>query len=84
MKQSLKLQDHMSFCGLVHAMQSQWPTPQVRRVPTEAMTLFNGGLDFSSTIDAMDSTEDTREWDPKGWFGMRVELGYKKGSGACF
>jgi hypothetical protein len=28
-KQSLKLQDHMSFCGLVHAMQSQWPTPQV-------------------------------------------------------
>jgi hypothetical protein len=43
------------------------------------MTLFNGGLDFSSTIDAMDSTEDTREWDLKGRFGMRVELGSKKG-----
>ena len=47
------------------------------------MALFNGELDFSSTIDAMDSTEDTREWDPKGRFGMRVELGSKKGSGAC-
>src|SRR6266446_2474302 len=46
---------------------------------TEAMALFRGEFDFSSTMDAIDSTEETRLWGPNGRVGAS-----KNGSGACF
>src|SRR5258708_26878963 len=46
---------------------------------TEAMALFRGEFDFSSTMYAIDSTEEMRLWGPNDRFG-----GSKNGSGACF
>src|SRR5882757_975997 len=43
------------------------------------MAVLRGELDFSSTIDAIDSTEETRLCEPKGRDGAS-----KNGSGACF
>ena len=47
---------------------------------TDAMALLSGESAFSVTIDAMDSTDDTRECDPKGRLGAAAS---RKGSGAC-
>jgi hypothetical protein len=44
------------------------------------MALFNGEFDFSSTIDDIDSTDETLEWSPKGLEGERPLS--KNGSGA--
>lgn len=37
---------------------------------TEAIALFKGEFDFSSTIEEIDSTDDIRECEPKGLFGV--------------
>ena len=43
---------------------SGWASMQLKL--TDAMALLSGELAFSSTMDEMDSTDDTRECPPKG------------------
>lgn len=52
----------------------------IRRL-TDVIALFKGELDFSSTMDEMDSTEETREWAPNGREGAGFPS--RNGSGAC-
>ena len=51
-------------------------------MPTEAMALFKGEADFSSTIEAIESLDEFHECSLNGFLGAATALS-KNDSGAC-